>query len=280
MFNPAAAVPAAPLAAPAPMMTPHSTSGAVNLVSSSAAAPDVPSYQWAPPQNYGWNDPPSAAAKKTNQTSNLRKLKSAKPKAMTPMELPAGMLNPAAFVPQQQHQNPMAPPPFPGASVAAAPAAVSAANAWMAPNNAAPPPAANGFAPAAAPVAALAPVAAPPAVVPVVKKAIPAEYQMLFDTFANALNRCQGATKNPVMKRKLDDVSKKLEILAEKFRESCVSPNVLSGLQQMASAVEAKDYQNGLKVYALIVRGGNFAEISSFMPGLKTLMQSATQLRV
>ena len=274
IFNPAVAVSAAPVAPAAS----HSTSG---VVDPSSPAPNVPSYQMAPPPNFGWNDPPSAAAlaaaKKPNQSSNLRKVKPTKP-AVTPMELPAGMLNPAAFVPQQHHQNPMAPPPFSGAPAPLAPA--PAANTWMAPNTAPPP--TNGFTPAPAPVATPAPVPPPvaPPAAPVVKKAIPAVYQMLFDTFANALTRCQGATKNPVMKRKLDDVSKKLEILADKLRESGVSPNVLTGLQQMASAVEIKDYQNGLKVYALIVRGGNFAEISSFMPGLKTLMQSATQLRV
>ena len=71
-----------------------------------------------------------------------------------------------------------------------------------------------------------------------------------------------------------------MEILAEKLREGGVSPNILTGLQQMAAAVASRDYQNGLKVYATVVRGGNFVEISSFMPGLKTLMQSATQLRV
>jgi len=82
------------------------------------------------------------------------------------------------------------------------------------------------------------------------------------------------------MKRKLDDVAKKMEILAEKLRAGGVSANILAGLQQMADAVARTDYQTGLKIYATIVRGGNFAEISSFMPGLKTLMQSATQLRV
>ena len=150
-----------------------------------------------------------------------------------------------------------------------------AQNAWMPPNNAMPQAPSNGV---AAPPPA--PLPAAPAPAPIIKKPIPAECQMLHDTFADALARCQGATKNPVMKKKLDDVGKKMEILAEKLREGGVSAGVLNGLQQMASAVGAKDYQTGLKVYAAIVRGGNFAEISSFMPGLKTLMQSATQLRV
>ena len=237
--------------------------------------PSVPSFQASPPPNYGWNDPPSAAAAnaKPNQNSNLRKLKPSKP-AMAPMELPAGMLNPAAFVPPSQVPAHAPAAPQPGYTAAPMPP-----NAWMAPNVNPPPAApANNVAPNLPAAPNVAPAPPPPA--PVVKKSIPAEYQMLHDTFADALTRCQGATKNPVMKRKLDDVGKKLEILADKLRESSVSTNVLGGLQQMASAVGAKDYQTGLKVYALIVRGGNFAEISSFMPGLKTLMQSATQLRV
>jgi len=271
VFNPAEASPMVPAGAPpAPI---HST-GAATEPAPSAAIPNVPSYQSTPPPNYGWNDPPSGA-KKPSQSSNLRKLKPAKP-AVAPMELPTGMLNPADYVPPQQPQV----PGFGGP----APMMPGAPNAWMAPNAAPSPMASNGVAshappPAPTPAVAATPTPPPPAA-PVAKKPIPAEYQMLYDTFADALTRCQGATKNPVMKRKLDDVGKKMEILAEKLREGGVSANVLAGLQQMSSAVGGKDYQTGLKVYAMIVRGGNFAEISSFMPGLKTLMQSATQLRV
>ena len=275
VFNPAEAMPTVPTGAPPAALPPNAA--ARESTPPAAALPHVPSYQSSAPANHGWNDPPSGA-KRPSQPSNLRKLKPTKPTA-TSMELPTGMLNPAAYVPSAQPQHPApgfaaGPPMVPGAPTA-----------WMNPNNSIPVAAAsNGVAhpPPSAPAVAApaAPAAAPPAAAPVVKKPIPAEHQMLYDTFADALTRCQGATKNPVMKRKLDDVGKKMEILAEKLREGGVSANVLAGLHQMASAVGGKDYQTGLKVYALIVRGGNFAEISSFMPGLKTLMQSATQLRV
>lgn len=285
LFNPANA-------AGAPAL--HSTGGAsiaaaaAESPASTAALPSgvphVPSYQSAPPSNYGWNDPPPSGAgnNKPTQPSNLRKLKPPKT-AVAPMELPAGTLNPAAYVPQQHHRPAMVPPFFGG--VACAVPGAAPPNAWMAPNTVDPSPAPTNGVASHPPADATQPhpAAAPPHPVPASatpKKPIPAEHQMLYDTFAEALKRCVGAAKNPVMKRKLDDVGKKMEILAEKLREGGVSAGVLAGLRQMATAVAAKDYQNGLKVYAAIVRGGNFAEISSFMPGLKTLMQSATQLRV
>ena len=45
-------------------------------------------------------------------------------------------------------------------------------------------------------------------------------------------------------------------------------------------ACQQMNYQQGLQIHTEMVIRGNFSEIGSFMPGLKTLMQIATNLRV
>ena len=115
------------------------------------------------------------------------------------------------------------------------------------------------------------------------------------------------------MKRKLDDVSKKLEVLYDRLRENSVSTStfmitlesnnaslvfwslqslihgmwifqlsqtVILGLHQIVQAVQQYDYHTALQVYTQMVSQGNFSEISSFMPGLKMLIQSAMQMNV
>ncbi|XP_033127345.1 protein transport protein Sec31A-like [Anneissia japonica] len=110
---------------------------------------------------------------------------------------------------------------------------------------------------------------------------IPAEHQVLNQTFESLKNRCINAVGlNPQIKRKLDDVTKKLNALYDKLCENALSPNILQGLHQIAHFIGAMDYQNGLEVYKQLVSSGNFSEISTFMPGLKVLMQVATQLHV
>lgn len=52
------------------------------------------------------------------------------------------------------------------------------------------------------------------------------------------------------------------------------------GLHQIVQAIQQYDYNAGLGIYTQMVSQGNFSEISSFMPGLKMLIQSASQLQV
>jgi len=59
-----------------------------------------------------------------------------------------------------------------------------------------------------------------------------------------------------------------------------LSQNVLLGLHQIVQAIQLCDYNSGLQVYTQMVSQGNFSEISSFMPGLKMLIQSAMQMQV
>lgn len=46
------------------------------------------------------------------------------------------------------------------------------------------------------------------------------------------------------------------------------------------SACQKGDYPRGLMAHTRLISSGSFSEISTFMPGLKSLMQIATQLRV
>ncbi|KAK7501450.1 hypothetical protein BaRGS_00007254, partial [Batillaria attramentaria] len=122
------------------------------------------------------------------------------------------------------------------------------------------------------------PAPEPPA--PVVKGPVPTEHKVLQDVFGNLLNACSQRAANAQMKRKLEDVARKLEILYDKLRDGTLSQSVLLGLHQMVQAIQQYDYPSGLAAHTGLVSHSNFSEISAFMPALKVLMQIATQLNV
>ena len=66
----------------------------------------------------------------------------------------------------------------------------------------------------------------PPPPAPVVKGPIPTEHQVIQDTFDLLVNRCQQAAQQLPLKRKLDEVKKKLDVLYDKLRENRVNFNV------------------------------------------------------
>ena len=63
----------------------------------------------------------------------------------------------------------------------------------------------------------------PPPPAPVVKGPLPSEHQIIQDTFDLLVSRCQQATQQLPLKRKLDEVNKKLEVLYDKLRENRVN---------------------------------------------------------
>jgi len=119
-----------------------------------------------------------------------------------------------------------------------------------------------------------------PEPVPVVKPPVPAEHQIVQEIFDNLVHGCRARASNAQMKRKLEDVTKKLEVLYDRLRESALSPQVTQGLHQIVQCVQQGDYNTGLGIYTQLVSQGNFSEISTFMPGLKMLIQSAAHLQV
>ena len=82
---------------------------------------------------------------------------------------------------------------------------------------------------------------------------------------------------HPQVRRKLEDVSQKLDILYDKLRKQVLSPATLQGLHTILQHVWQYDYQSCMQVISGLIAGGSFAEMSDFMPGVKVLLQVAQQ---
>ncbi|RDD47413.1 Protein transport protein Sec31A [Trichoplax sp. H2] len=112
------------------------------------------------------------------------------------------------------------------------------------------------------------------------QKPIPASHMILYEIFNNQIEKGKSRLTNPVIKRKLDDIAKRLATLYELLREEILSPDILQGLHDIAQAVKAGDYNGGIKIHKAVVARGNFSQITSFMPGLKMLMQLSLQYKI
>ncbi|XP_047345278.1 protein transport protein Sec31A isoform X1 [Vespa velutina] len=112
------------------------------------------------------------------------------------------------------------------------------------------------------------------------KLPIPEEHVHLKTVLDELKMLCFDNAKNPQIKRKIEDVSKKLETLYDCLRENRLSQNTLQGLHQISEMVQNGNYAGGLSLHTQLVSGPDFSQISSFMPGIKVLLQSALQLGV
>jgi protein transport protein SEC31 len=112
------------------------------------------------------------------------------------------------------------------------------------------------------------------------KGPIPPEHQVLQDIFEDLRRQCQQVATNPQMRRKLDDVAKKLENLYDKLRDNSLSNPVTNGLHQIVQAIMQSDYATALSIHGQLVQNATFSEISGFMPSIKVLLQTAAQLNV
>lgn len=61
---------------------------------------------------------------------------------------------------------------------------------------------------------------------------------------------------------------------------SQLTPNTLAALNDLVQLVQIGDYANGLNLHTQMVSGPDFAQIATFMPGIKVLLQTAMQLQV
>ncbi|KAL1790355.1 transport protein Sec31A isoform X2 [Sigmodon hispidus] len=109
----------------------------------------------------------------------------------------------------------------------------------------------------------------------ITKKPIPDEHLILKTTFEDLIQRCLSSATDPQTKRKLDDASKRLELLYDKLREQTLSPTIINGLHSIARSIETRNYSEGLSVHTHIVSTSNFSETSAFMPVLKVVLSQA-----
>ncbi|XP_048510063.1 protein transport protein Sec31A isoform X2 [Athalia rosae] len=112
------------------------------------------------------------------------------------------------------------------------------------------------------------------------KALIPEEHVHLKTVLDEVKTQCYNNAKNPQIKRKIEEVSRKLEVLYDCLRENKLSPNTLAALHQMSQMIQSGNYTGGLALHTQLVSGSDFSQIASFMPGLKVLLQSALQLGV
>ncbi|XP_046674352.1 protein transport protein Sec31A isoform X2 [Homalodisca vitripennis] len=130
--------------------------------------------------------------------------------------------------------------------------------------------------------------AAPPPAPPVAKAVepprpkppLPEEHMYLQTVFDELCNKCICAANNPQLKRKLEDVARKLEVLYDGLRENKFSGTTLTSLHQLVQLVQRGDYMNALQLHTQLISGHDFSQICAFMPGLKVLIQLALQLGV
>ncbi|XP_076291003.1 COPII coat complex component secretory 31 [Lasioglossum baleicum] len=112
------------------------------------------------------------------------------------------------------------------------------------------------------------------------KAPIPEQHVHLKTVFDELKNQCYENAKNPQIKRKIEDVSRKLEGLYDCLRENKLSQNTLQALHQISQMIQNGNYTGGLDMHTQLVSGTDFSQISSFMPGIKVLLLSALQLNV
>ncbi|XP_013384747.1 protein transport protein Sec31A-like [Lingula anatina] len=210
--------------------------------------PHLPSYQEMRPES-GWNDPPVLSGKSGRKKSGDQ--------ASAPAPIPSNLYNPAEHAAKQPEQAP--------------PTGQFPAGGFYNPQEHQPPPQ-----PPQQTMAAPAPTPSQP----IEKGPIPAEHQVLQDIFNDLNNRCLNRATNPQMKRKLEDVQRKLEALYDKLRANALSDHIILGLHQMIQAIQQFDYPSGLAIHTRVVSESNFSEISAFMPGIKVLFQTAQHLQV
>jgi len=256
IFNPAEATPAPTLPPPAVL----------------DRQPDQPGPGFMPPvsSGYGWNDPPPATVAKNafSRKTAAAPAPAADPpqQFFTPAPVQQSAPSPAwgGFQPHQQQggyqqQQQEQPPP---ANQPSGWAGFQPAQQQQQQQPAQAPPANNQQ--------QTPEPAQPPA-------PIPAEHQVIQDVMESLRSKCQQASSHPQIRRKLEDVSAKLDILYNKLRAGSLSGATLQGLHSILQHIWQYDYPACMQVIAGLIAGGSFAEMSDFMPGVKMLLQVAQQ---
>ncbi|XP_059478226.1 protein transport protein Sec31A isoform X2 [Neocloeon triangulifer] len=112
------------------------------------------------------------------------------------------------------------------------------------------------------------------------KAEIPAEHIVIANVLTSLKDQCVHVAANPQMRRKLEDVGRKLEIFFDCLREHKLSENLLASFHELIRYIQAGDYQNGLHLHTQLISGPDFSQISTFMPSIKVLIQTSAQLGI
>ncbi|XP_055967242.1 protein transport protein Sec31A isoform X1 [Sorex fumeus] len=234
-------------------------------------ASELPASQRTGPQN-GWNDPPALnrVPKKKKMPENF----------LPPAPITEPIMNPLGD-PQSQMLSPQPSGPAPLAGHASFPQPPQPGGQPFPGQPGLPPafpkPSMEGA--PGAPIGTVQHVQALPTE-KITKKPIPDEHLILKTTFEDLIQRCLSSATDPQTRRKLDDASKRLELLYDKLREQTLSPTIINGLHSIARSIETRNYSEGLSIHTHIVSTSNFSETSAFMPVLKVVLTQANKLGV
>ncbi|KAJ8715326.1 hypothetical protein PYW08_005307 [Mythimna loreyi] len=115
---------------------------------------------------------------------------------------------------------------------------------------------------------------------PVQKAPLPEQHVILQSVFDAIRAECSNRATNPQMKRKLEDVQRRLETLYDMLREYKLSESACSSLHSCCAYAQSGNHAAALQVATSLATGADFAAVASFLPGLKMLCQLAQQLQV
>jgi hypothetical protein len=102
--------------------------------------------------------------------------------------------------------------------------------------------------------------------------------QLIYDAFERLLSHLQQNSNSQALniRRKLEDAKVKLETLKSKLSSnSQLSSNTISGLNDIANAINHNDFNTALQCHTNLVTSTTFGETSAFLPAIKIILQLA-----
>ncbi|XP_063900781.1 protein transport protein Sec31A-like isoform X2 [Zophobas morio] len=104
------------------------------------------------------------------------------------------------------------------------------------------------------------------------KPPIPEKYTAIVSSLNDAITRCS-KVQNSIVKKKLDEVRRKLEDLFDSLREDNVRPEVLQSLNEYCTALSERNYLLCHKAYTFMATTPNSSSISHWLTSLRALTQ-------
>ncbi|XP_055372912.1 protein transport protein Sec31A isoform X2 [Condylostylus longicornis] len=112
------------------------------------------------------------------------------------------------------------------------------------------------------------------------KAPLPEEYIYMQTVLEELKNQCMNVAADLRTKKKIQDVTKRLQYLYDALREKRLSTNTINSLNQIVQFLQTGDYGNALTIHTQIVSGPDFSQTANFMPGIKVLVQTASELKI